>query len=50
MMQQGVDVVKDVFVADRLVGVVPTELRDGGVFEVGEGEALALSSADGFIR
>src|ERR1017187_8856844 len=35
MVEQGVEVVEDLFLGDREVGVVLAELRDGGVFEVG---------------
>ena len=40
MVEEGVEVVEDLFFGDRGVGVVLAELGDGGVFEMGEGEAL----------
>ena len=40
MMQQRVEVMEDVFAGDGGVGVARAELLDGGVFEVGEREAL----------
>jgi hypothetical protein len=43
MMQQGVDVVENVFVCDCVIGVVLAELRDGAVFEMGDGEALGAA-------
>jgi hypothetical protein len=50
VVKQGVDVVEHVFFGDRVVGVVVAELDDGRVFQMGEGEALALTAAGGFVR
>ena len=40
MMQQRIDIMEDIFAGNGGVGVARAELLDGGVFEVGEREAL----------
>ena len=44
MVEQRVEVVENVFPRDGIVGILYSELRDCGVFQVGEREALARSS------
>jgi len=42
MVEERIDVAEDVFFREKVVGVVPPELCEGGVFEMGEWKTPAL--------